>query len=254
MKKSTITPTRQPLAKKEGFSDLNEPKSTSNVPFLKTSRGKAVLAAAIIVPTLLVAGGLAGGLAYYFTRFDSTIMTSKEKEMLMNLGKFSSMNLIYRASTDGFHAFQFHDKCDNITNIVAVFKSHRNNVFGGYTSVGFDSTGGSKSDSEAFLFLLRNNNVTLAPGERFNIRNNSQGQNCAIYDYYNYNPIFGCGHDLYIESRPDVNSGSHTWFCYSYECSSTFNNSAFPTSESQKYLAGTYNFVVLDFEVYKVAF
>lgn len=43
------------------------------------------------------------------------------------------MKQLFKASNDGFSAFEFHKKCDNINNVVVIIKSKLGNVFGGYT-------------------------------------------------------------------------------------------------------------------------
>lgn len=47
------------------------------------------------------------------------------------------MNLVFKASIDGFAANVFHQKCDQYKNLIVVIKSGKGEVFGGYTNLGF---------------------------------------------------------------------------------------------------------------------
>ena len=66
-------------------------------------------------------------------------------------------SLLYRATRDGFGAKDFHSKCDNHSNTLTIFKAKQSsNIFGGFTSVEWDSSNGWKSDLNAFIFSLTN--------------------------------------------------------------------------------------------------
>ena len=68
----------------------------------------------------------------------------KEKEVIYKL--------LYRASRDGDQAKIFHEKCDNKHQIVAVFKTTKGLIFGGYTEKGYKGSGGQTEDNNAFFF------------------------------------------------------------------------------------------------------
>jgi len=90
---------------------------------------------------------------------DSKILTRKNAIDLMVLCEFSHdqhWKLIYRACLDGFHAKDFHGKCDGVANTLTVIKSANNNVFGGFTAAPWNSVGRFEVDKEAFVFSLIN--------------------------------------------------------------------------------------------------
>ncbi|XP_067047394.1 uncharacterized protein [Acropora muricata] len=64
--------------------------------------------------------------------------------------------LCWRASLHGWAASSFHSLCDNKGPTVTIVKDTNNNIFGGYTSISWESSRQCKSDSKAFLFSLKN--------------------------------------------------------------------------------------------------
>jgi DNA-binding beta-propeller fold protein YncE len=71
------------------------------------------------------------------------------------LNNQTGIKLINRASKDGYAAYSFHSKCDNISNTVTIIKTTSNSVFEGFTSATWKSSGGRTYDSNAFIFSLR---------------------------------------------------------------------------------------------------
>ena len=47
--------------------------------------------------------------------------------------------LLYRGSKDGFTAASFHQKCDNKGPNISIIKSEHGLIFGGYTSLSWES-------------------------------------------------------------------------------------------------------------------
>ena len=64
------------------------------------------------------------------------------------------LQLLYRASRDGFGADDFHGKCDNKGATVTVITSREGYVFGGYADQSWTSAGTEVASSSAFLFSL----------------------------------------------------------------------------------------------------
>ena len=60
--------------------------------------------------------------------------------------------LLYRATRDGDDASIFHQKCDNKCQVLAVFKTTKGLIFGGYTEVGYKGNYGDVYDNKAFFF------------------------------------------------------------------------------------------------------
>ena len=79
---------------------------------------------------------------------------------LMKLCEFSpndKFTLLYRGTQDGFGAKDFHSKCDYHSNTLTIFKAKGSSyIFGGFTSVEWDSSNDFKTDPNAFIFSLTN--------------------------------------------------------------------------------------------------
>ena len=147
--------------------------------------------------------------------------------------------LIYRASVDGFHSSNFHQKCDNISNTVTIIRSNNGYVFGGFTTQTWEGSDTYKKDDNAFIFSLINaeNNP-----QKFLIKTASNGS--AIYCNSRYGPTFGGGHDIYICSDPNMsNNGSKFGTSYNYS-----------GGNRQGYLTGSSSFVINEIEVFAITF
>ena len=70
-----------------------------------------------------------------------------------------SLQLIYKASRDGFKAVDFHRKCDGKENTISIIESGYGNIFGGFTSIAWQSKGDWKHDSKAWVFSLTHKTV-----------------------------------------------------------------------------------------------
>lgn len=73
------------------------------------------------------------------------------------LGKECHFKLLYKISRDGGSPQTFHYLCDNKGPTVTIFYNTDNNVYGGYLSESWLSTGGWITDTSSFLFQLYNN-------------------------------------------------------------------------------------------------
>ena len=93
-------------------------------------------------------------------KFSSIIKTFSEKKLLLssvppNPNKNNNnlkFQLIYKASIDGDSTSDFHELCDNETDVIVAIETEEGRRFGGYTKIGFDSSCKSKIDEYAFLF------------------------------------------------------------------------------------------------------
>jgi len=173
---------------------------------------------------------------------DSVILKSKEKAALLKfVSKKESKKrwkLLFRASKDGFASTQFHAKCDNKGTTVTVVYSTLNHVFGGYTTLSWQSSGDAyQQDPNAFIFLLRSTNVLYKKPQKWTIKTVTN----SVYHSASYGPTFGGGFDFYLCSGCNVTSGSYSNAGNSYNC---------PTD--QTLLAGVYSFMVKDYEVYQI--
>jgi hypothetical protein len=95
--------------------------------------------------------------------FKSQILKDDRQPLeLISLCEFSpndKWSLLYRATRDGFGAVDFHSKCDGHPNTLTILKAKQSSyIFGGFTSVTWESpaNGKFKSDANSFIFSLTN--------------------------------------------------------------------------------------------------
>lgn len=138
---------------------------------------------------------------------ESNILSRAQRHTLIDWlkGSLTSAShnyvLIYRASRDGWAAYNFHQCCDFKGPTVTVARCG-NYIFGGYTEAQWESllTAEHKRDPNAFLFSLSNpsglnsTKMSLLP----------EKMDQAIYCSINYGPTFGTGHDLRIANNPNT--------------------------------------------------
>jgi hypothetical protein len=132
---------------------------------------------------------------------DSLILTKEESFNLVEMTKSKQGIIMYRATRDGFTCQSFHLKCDGKRNTITIIKSNLNNVFGGYASSAWNSSGTWINDPNAFLFSLRRARVSFK--DKFTVK---QAQ-YALQGNSGYGPIFG-GHDIHICNQSNTNMGS----------------------------------------------
>ncbi|XP_038649363.1 interferon-induced protein 44-like [Scyliorhinus canicula] len=80
-------------------------------------------------------------------------LTQEDEEQVEQLLGRVRLHLLYKASVHGFGAKSFHDKCDRQGPTLTVAYNRSGYVFGGYTSVDFESYR-PHYDDQAFLFRL----------------------------------------------------------------------------------------------------
>ena len=101
--------------------------------------------------------------------------------LLNNLNKYNptSYKIIYKSSIDGDNIKNFHSNCDGEENVLIIIETNKGYKFGGFTAVGFDSSGCELRDDKAFLFSIDNQKIyEILPG------------NNAIYCNRKSGPIF----------------------------------------------------------------
>ena len=178
---------------------------------------------------------------------NSTILTNEQSLRLVKLFNFStnlSWNLIYQASVNGFSASNFHTICGTTRNTLTIIKTTNSFVFGGFTSSDWSADGyfnsyyGSqaKYDPKGFLFSLVN-------GYNISVKMNLNKLLYPIQTSYSSGPIFGINNDIYIADRSNININSYSKVSNGFQSPSFLFNSS---------LAGTYNFMTTEIEVYSV--
>jgi len=110
-------------------------------------------------------------------------------------------------------------------------------VFGGYTDIPWDTSGGYASTSNAFIFSLRNKEG-LGP-----LKSMVTSPLHAIVSSSSYGPTFGAGHDIRIVNNANSNTNSYTNFGNSYSVPSRVQG-------KKTILAGTYKFTPDEVEVF----
>ena len=139
---------------------------------------------------------------------------------------------IFASSEDGDTAESFHSKCDGIENTVILVKTKKYKRFGGFTKNKWNhNNGGFSNDAKAFLFNLNTMDI-------FNRNDNG----CEMQGHKAFGPWFGGGPDFQIANNCFKVNSVHNKKCYNYP-----QNSSYPLAESN-------NFLVKEYEVYKIIF
>jgi hypothetical protein len=136
--------------------------------------------------------------------FESTILSTKPKFFDEFEGK--QLRLFDRGSWDGFAASNFHNKCDNISNTVTIILTTKVFIFGGFSSLAWESSSQYKVDNarKSFIFSVHNpHNIT---DKKFSLTN----PNSTIYCYSSYGPLFGGNHDICVADGCNNNTNSYT--------------------------------------------
>ena len=125
-------------------------------------------------------------------------------------------NLIYNITSDGCNSTTFHQKCDNQGPTVTVLYNPQGSIYGGYTALSWDHSGGVYgNDPSAFLFRLQYNGKEA--GNKFPCVYPAN----AMYKHPSYGPFFGANNDLHSFSNTVNASGG----CYTLNENITMGNS-----------------------------
>ena len=160
----------------------------------------------------------------------------------MNGRKWS---LLYQGSRDGFRASDFHFCCDDKANTLTIVKSTNGNIFGGFTSAQWKSTGSWEYDKSAFIFSLVNKENKSLIFEHTSSGNYAQ---YSIYLSSTCGPTFGGGYDFVLRDSSNTNPNSLANLGF------TYTNPEYPngSERAKTILAGTYNFQVNELEVFQM--
>jgi hypothetical protein len=171
--------------------------------------------------------------------FGSQILSATQPSELIKVCEFSSKDkwtLLYRGTRDGFDAANFHSKCDDHNNTLTILKAHGTSyIFGGFTTVTWESSHQFKADPNAFLFSLTNKDNQ--PSKMRQIKTDF-----SIYCNSGYGPTFGLN-DILICNNANTTAGSLSNLGYSYQHPQP--------SQGQSYLAGSNPFQLSEIEVYQ---
>jgi hypothetical protein len=113
--------------------------------------------------------------------------------------------LLWRGTSDGFGANEFHRRCDGHPNTLTVILDMKGNIFGAFTPLTWDSTSGYKADStlQSFLFTLKNPHKILP--RRFALKATKMGE--AIFCRYDWGPGWS---DIAVYDNCHANAANFT--------------------------------------------
>ena len=164
-----------------------------------------------------------------------SILSDENMIDLIKLCEFpenQKLNLIYKATKDGFKASSFHSKCDYKPNTLIIIKTTNGNIFGGYTEQdwsGFQF----KNDQNAFIFSFINKESKKLKMKCLKPEN-------AIFSFDQVGIVFGGFEaDICIADDSDIENNS-----FSRLSGQSYN------SQDLSSLAGSYNFRTSEIEVY----
>ena len=130
------------------------------------------------------------------------------------------LNLLWKATRDGWTANEFHNRCNNKGPTLTIVRSAQGFIAGGYTKTSWASRNNyvHVDRGDAFLFSVSSGNVTKFVNSRY--------PQYSLYDSQWHGPIFGGGHDLFIGNNAHTLTWNYT-NPHSYQGTALFNSSGF---------------------------
>ena len=172
--------------------------------------------------------------------FESQILSGRQSSELLKLCEFylkDKWTLLYRGTRDGFGAANFHSKCDDRNNTLTILKALGTSyIFGGFNSINWNGSSLYKSDPNAFLFSLTNQDNQPCKISQLNTAK-------SIYSQSNYGPTFGGGADLHICNYASYTKGSYSKLGHSYQHPQP--------NQGRSFLAGSAEFLLSEIEAYQ---
>jgi hypothetical protein len=178
--------------------------------------------------------------------FKSQILEGEQQLVeLINLCEFSpndKWSLLYRGTRDGFGSKAFHSKCDGHSKTLTILKAKGSGfIFGGFTSVEWDSSSRRKSDPNAFIFSLINKD-----NQPVKMKIDPNQHEWAICCHSICGPTFGVS-DICIVNNANTTIESYSNLGFTYK----HPQYAFGTNEASTFLAGSDQFKLDEIEVYQ---
>eukprot|EP00347_Sterkiella_histriomuscorum_P000167 403376920 len=176
---------------------------------------------------------------------DSKIVKTMEDQQFLSI--ISQVNqvrtkLLFRASRDGFLPDIFHHLCDNKGPTVTLVRSHTGNTFGGYTSQSWTCPKNQHSimDKNAFIFSITHRSMHKI----------AQNLGYSVTHDREYLPVFcgGFGVSLFCKYSGRCNVGISNLGAV-YACPVGMR---YPDAKTSSYLAGSYEFIADEIEVYQL--
>jgi hypothetical protein len=177
--------------------------------------------------------------------FKGQILTDEQQYFeLIKLCEFSPSDkwtLLYRGTRDGFGSLDFHTKCDGHSNTLTLLKAKQSSyIFGGFTTVDWDSSGDLNSDPHAFKYSLTNKD-----NRPLKMKIKANQHQFAILCHSEYGPTFGG--DIIIANNANTRKDSRSDLGSSY----FHPQNRYKTNEALTFLAGSHQFQLDEIEVYQ---
>jgi hypothetical protein len=179
--------------------------------------------------------------------FKGQILTDDQEYFdLINLCEFSpndKWSLLYRGTRDGFGSSDFHSKCDGHSNTLTIVKAIESSfIFGGFTTVAWESSakGKWKSDSSAFLFSLTNKD-----NQALKMKVDQNRHQYAIFCNSSNGPRFG--DDIILTNNANITMECESNLSFAYKHPQYEDG----TNAAQTFLAGSYVSQLDEIEVYE---
>ena len=132
--------------------------------------------------------------------------------------KKKEVDLLFRATRDGFNSETFHRLCDNKGPTITLVRDDQGRCFGGYNGVHWSSNGTYSYDNTAFMFSFNRNKKIMNRYPQYGAYNGN---------FQWYGPTFGGGHDmllLYVSGYPGHENWNGGANCYMNAYSFTDDN------------------------------
>jgi hypothetical protein len=147
--------------------------------------------------------------------YSSTILTTRHREALITLHGNKSLNLLYRASRDGFTPSALHLRVRNIPNVFFVIKTNTNFIVTAFTTTPFtwNNTGYTKIPVGSAWLNNLESGTGVVSSTKFLLLDWA-----AIYGLSNWTDLyfsFGGGIDLSVSSSGKASSNPHSYSGYS---------------------------------------
>jgi len=154
-------------------------------------------------------------------------------------------HLLYSITRDGCGPTPFHKMCDNRCPTVTVVYNPQGSVYGGYTSLAWESSGGYTRDDQAFLFQL------VFSYEKLVRKFNCTKTGTSVCHHDEYGPMFGSGDDLCLFQYKNVNDVNGVYVLFNAGgCMTQSDSFVYDDVKAADINNGTMN--VVEIEVYSV--
>jgi hypothetical protein len=152
--------------------------------------------------------------------------------------------LLWRGNRDGFTAEEFHRRCDGQANTLTLILDTDGNVFGGFTPVAWENSGGGKTDHSMHSFLFTLKNPHGVPSRKFALK--KENKVVAIYCYSKWCAGFGNG-DICVQDNCNTNRNSWTHIGSRWRTTMYVNK-----TKVEDFFTGAEKFTVKEIEVFEM--